>query len=268
MRSDLVDLVAHARRRRFLVKLKTNGTLMDRRLASALRGAGLRQVSMSLYHLEAEKHDEFVGKEGAWEKTVEAACSFASEGGDVMLANVAMSWNYADIPCWMDWCVQQGFSYLIDASVNCRNDGDRDAEAYRLSEDELTWLLREPRLFDPMGYRASLSGTERSRLCMAGTNGPYLNPRGGVQLCQRLAEEIGNLRDQPFSRIWVEAPGRRRFLDLGWKDTLTCASCELQAYCQRCPASALLEEGDVLDVSPSDCVRARVLRTLCDDTRP
>jgi radical SAM protein with 4Fe4S-binding SPASM domain len=66
LRPDAVPLAAHAACAGLAVALSTNGTLLDRRTARALRAAGVGYVGVSLDGL-APVHDEVRGRRGAWE---------------------------------------------------------------------------------------------------------------------------------------------------------------------------------------------------------
>ena len=57
LRRDFLDLVAHARARRFAVKLFTNGLTMTREMAEQLAELADQEVQISVYSVRAEVHD-------------------------------------------------------------------------------------------------------------------------------------------------------------------------------------------------------------------
>lgn len=60
-RPDILRIARYATERGLIVALATNGTLVDRALAQAIKDAGVRRVSLSLDGAEAATHDLFRG---------------------------------------------------------------------------------------------------------------------------------------------------------------------------------------------------------------
>ena len=82
LRRDFLELVAYARKKRFAVKLFTNGLNMTPELARELGELAVQEVQISLYSTRAEVHDWVTRVPGSWQKTVAATrrrC--ASTGG-------------------------------------------------------------------------------------------------------------------------------------------------------------------------------------------
>lgn len=68
-RPDIVELVEHAQW--FVTRLNTSAYLLTLDLAQKLFEASLDGIQITLYSSEPNIHDALVGKEGAWNKTVE-----------------------------------------------------------------------------------------------------------------------------------------------------------------------------------------------------
>ena len=69
MRKDLLDLAGHATGKGMRAVISTNGTLITRETAEALKGIGLSYVGVSLDGME-EVHDRFRGKKGAFREAL------------------------------------------------------------------------------------------------------------------------------------------------------------------------------------------------------
>ncbi|GFN23577.1 radical SAM/SPASM domain-containing protein [Thermanaeromonas sp. C210] len=70
LRRDTFDLIAHAANRNLRVVLSTNGTLIDRSTARHLKSLGVSYVGVSLDGVE-EAHDTFRGQKGAFAAALE-----------------------------------------------------------------------------------------------------------------------------------------------------------------------------------------------------
>lgn len=77
-RQDIVELVRHAAW--FVTRINTNAFLLTRELADALRDASLDGIQITLYSHDPKIHDELVGREGAWERTVAGIRNAVSAG--------------------------------------------------------------------------------------------------------------------------------------------------------------------------------------------
>lgn len=68
-RPDIFDIARHASDAGLIVALATNGTLIDRNVAQAIKESGVRRVSVSFDGADASTHDIFRGK-GAFDKSI------------------------------------------------------------------------------------------------------------------------------------------------------------------------------------------------------
>jgi len=88
-----------------------------------------------------------------------------------------------------------------------------------------------------------------TRGCLAGTGFCFISHRGSVQGCGYLDVEAGNVRNQPFSEIWANAPLFRQLRDLS-NIKGKCGACEYKRICGGCRARAYETTGDYLEAEP------------------
>ncbi len=264
LRVDLEEIVAAATSRGFLVRLKTNGTLLDDERVERLFTNGLRYLEASIYHTDSEKHDNFVGKSGCYDRTMNAARRFVSLGGYVSINFVAMSWNYRCRDELLSLCELNDFSYRIAPIVACRNDGDLLPLGLNCDQHELETFLSDKRILDASEASFPSVRAPSSSVCDGGGISAYIMPNGDLRTCQRLPMVLGNVLRTPIEKIWSSSVELQEFRALRWGDLPECARCELSGVCERCPASALLENGNLDSISRNDCllaeVKARLLR--------
>jgi len=261
IRVDFFEILRAAVERRFVVVLKTNAAGLDGERVRALADAGLHELNASLYHTCAERHDEFVGREGAWRSTVAAMRAFNSAGRSVRASIMAMDWNLDDIPALERMCVDEGWRYTVDFRIEPRNDGGREPTRYRAAATLLVEAIRRSAfLMRRLETPAVSAPTKDSAMCGART-GLVVEPDGTVIPCVSLTGfRLGNIREKRLERIWLESEGRRNELAVRYGDHPKCASCELLSDCRRCPATGFIEHGNFTTPSALDCELAAVWR--------
>ena len=72
LRDDLEYIISHASGRGFWTSIVTNGSLLDRNRIDQLKKAGLDNLFVSLDFVDEQKHDEFRGIDGLYDKVINA----------------------------------------------------------------------------------------------------------------------------------------------------------------------------------------------------
>jgi len=96
MRRDFFEILAHARRLMFCVKLKTNAVMIHEEEADRIRELVVESVQISVYSHRAEVHDAITKLPGSLKKSLAGAKLLAERGVKVMFANVLMRENFGD----------------------------------------------------------------------------------------------------------------------------------------------------------------------------
>src|SRR6476659_6363009 len=73
MRTDLFEIIEHARRLTFSVKLKTNAVMVTPAKARRVAALGVESVQISLYSHKAQVHDEITKLPGSFRRTLAGA---------------------------------------------------------------------------------------------------------------------------------------------------------------------------------------------------
>ncbi len=97
IRRDILDLIRYAVSRGRRAVVSTNGTLIDRKMAEALKDIGLSYVGISLDGLE-ETHDKFRGVPGTFGRVLSAIENCMAVGLKVGLRFTINRRNFKDIP--------------------------------------------------------------------------------------------------------------------------------------------------------------------------
>ncbi|MGH7307773.1 MAG: radical SAM/SPASM domain-containing protein [Candidatus Rokuibacteriota bacterium] len=267
LRPDLFELIAHARRLHFDVRLKSNALLITPDKAARLRNLGVRQVDVSLYSPDPTVHDGVTRVPGSWERTLEGVGLLRDAGVTVKLNCPLMKQNvgqYKEIRALAD---RLGVLCGFDPMITAKNDGDASPVPLRITRHDLKRVLQDP-LFNAEAGKPAPSDLPPGRPdldeipCGASHNACYISAYGDVMPCVALPIACGNVRDEPFEQIWHRSPEMVRVRAIRIGDLHTCSSCAVSRFCARCPGQALLEGGDLYGPSPANCEHALVAAQL------
>lgn len=261
LRRDLPDVIKEAADRHFLVSLKTSAypfTLSD---IDLLWDRGLYRLYVSLYHTDGDEHDRFVGRAGAWKRTVEALERFSQRGGNCFVSCPIMQWNASAISDVLDFCDSRGWRAVVDPKITRRDDGSCAPCSFIISERNLLSVLKDNRITSLPAYKHDLSKPP----CKAGASTAYVTPNGSIKACPSIPWVFGNVRERSFSEIWTNASVRKRLLSLRWDESHACRQCSYESYCNRCPGESILEHGDPSRPATIDCFLARARRRHAEE---
>ena len=260
MRRDFLELVEHARRLQFNVKVKTNGVMIHEREAKRMRELGVEQVQLSVYSHRPEVHDAITKLPGSLKRTVDSIRFLKSQGLKVTLSNVLMTVNRRDEAGTHELARQLGVSYTLDPTVTPKMDGDTSILSLRVNEDDLDPLYANPELVgnvdefckppDPVD-----DDVMEGYSCSAGHTACYISPYGEVFPCVQFPLPTGNVRKQKFADIWYRSPQMQEVRSIKVKDLTVCSSCSHAGSCSRCPGLAYME-GSMRGPSSSDCEKS------------
>jgi len=155
VRKDIFDIAAYGADKGFTCVLGTNGVLLGKDEAKAMRRSGLQGASVSLDSVDPEKHDAFRQLAGSWKNAVRGTRFLREEGLDFSLHMSVMSWNVSEIPRMIDLARDLGakvlnFFFLVQTGRG-ENLIDIDPGQY---EEILTYLARA----QGVGTREAASG--------------------------------------------------------------------------------------------------------------
>lgn len=256
LRSDLLEIIAHARRRRFAVKLFTNGYTMTAELAGELRRLAVQEVQISLYSHRAEVHDWVTGVPGSWARTVAGARHLLAAGMRVVLKTPLMRTNASERDAYVAFVTGLGADFAFDAGgLNPREDGERSHEVLDLDAGDLLEVLRNPSL-GAGGGSAEPPPLDAS-VCGACSGNVHVEANGELRPCTLLQVDCGNVRDGGVKAAW-HGERAEAVRALTWADLHGCRSCDLRSDCHRCYADAAMRGGDAFGPYASACARAKL----------
>lgn len=270
-RPDFLDIMAAARERHFAVRIFTSGSLLDDGLAAGIASLHPVAVEISLHAVTPQLHDQFVGREGTWQKASDMARRLRELGANVILKMNLMNFNYHEMKAVFELARSFGGDFRYSPYISVTNDGGTEPLRLRMTDEQLREYFEAVKEWaTPIGRDGDACDEElstpvrfnsRALSCMAGLNNCSVDPYGTVWPCVSLPYDWGNVREKPFAEIW-RGEEAERFRGLTEEVAEECASCELDRYCFRCPAFSLLEEGDIRKASAEHCRVARAAKEV------
>ncbi len=260
LRKDFFDLLEHARRLMFCVKLKTNAVLIREREAARLRDLGVESIQISIYSHRPEVHDAITLIPGSLKRSVAAIRFLKAQGLKVIIANVLMTQNMQDYPGVRALAAELGVECTLDPTVTPMMDGNRSTVDLGVDQRALRQVFRDTSLvgnvdeFCSIPAKAGESELE-SAPCSAGHTACYVSPYGEVFPCVQFPLPTGNVRQQRFVDIWRHSDRMNEVRSIRLKHLTTCSSCTHVGNCTRCPGLAFME-GNMRGPSSQDCEKS------------
>ena len=271
MRRDFFEILEHAKRLRFSVKLKTNAVMIRPKRADRIAAIGVSEVQISLYSHRAEVHDAITKLPGSFERTVEGARLLVERGIKVSFNNVLMRGNEYDYAGVQALAEEMGIEFKVDATITPMMDGGRDVLGLNIDPKRLAEVYADTSLTagleltrqkptGPVPAEEALNSTP----CSAGHTLAYVSPYGDVYPCVQFPYPCGNVRNQPFAEIWKHSPQLAEVRAIRLSDVEGCSTCVHGSSCSRCPGLAYTE-GNMRGPSIQDCERSYALTGVASE---
>lgn len=242
------ELAEAVRRRSFLLRVFTNGTLVDGEAADRLAALKPMAVELSLHGSTAEVHDVATARRGSFEELWAAVDRLAARGVSVKLKTPLTRLNEHQLEEMVERVAARGLGHSIDPTMTPNDTGDRAPLAYSASAgavERLMRLLRE---------RGELPGSQREEggtNCGLGQLTLAIDPEGNVFPClQWRRTSLGNVRATRLAELWPVSAEREQAAEVSRaaNDRLVRLGGALAAF-PFCPALAEQSTGDPLGVS-------------------
>jgi radical SAM protein with 4Fe4S-binding SPASM domain len=259
LRADLYDLIRHGTSKGLRMGLGSNGSLIDDDIARNLKEAGVKTVSISIDSSIPEKHDEFRGVKGSWQKATQAIKALKQNGVLVQVNTTVTQQNHSEIDDIMSLAETLGVENfhlfflvptgrgrkLADISPAMYDDMIKSTFA-KTGKHRLNVRPSCAPQFMRIAKDMGLDMRQWVRGCLAGLYYCRIYPNGDVTPCPYLPIKLGNIREKTFSEIWFSSPVFKNLRDF---NTLKgkCGACEHRNLCGGCRARAYGLSSDFID---------------------
>jgi len=271
VREDILDLTRHAASLGLRPVYGSNGTLLNKEMATRIKEAGGASVAISLHMLDPDALDEFCGVPGTYEKSIQAMKNCAEVGLPFQVNTTVLGRNVDDVEGLCELAKEMGamshhilFMVPTGRAENIEEETLREKEYERLirtllkKRKELAFDIKPtcaPQ-FMRIAKQMDVDTGRYTRGCLAGISYCSIIPNGDVWPCPYLPLKVGNVRETPFSEIWADNEVFQRLRTLEY--TGKCGPCEFKQACGGCRARAYFYFNDYMAHEPWCAYRAGV----------
>ncbi len=261
LRNDWADIAHRARRLGFHVMLLTNGSLIDEASARLMAELSL-QVRVSFHAGDPQTFDRVTGRPGSFDQVLDRVSLLVRRGADVELTVPVTRLNHHAPATVTALAAKLGVGVTVYTAILPSKNGGLAPLELRLPGEETAALLDGPATGCHLPGEDDAEFLRQGPLCAAGVRYAAISASGEVRACTVLPGAAGNLNEQSFREIWEGSPWLRRLRGITAADLKGCSTCSKLAYCGRCHALALLEDGDLLGPSAQACAHAEAIERL------
>lgn len=289
LRKDFWQLLAAARARGFSVNLYTNALKLDEEACRRLAALWPSTVSVSIYSAEASAHDAITAVPGSFDRSVRALERLRATGIRTFLKSTQMTHTLTGYALVRDLAARVGAGAEIDMMMSAAVDGaDAPVALAARCPEELVVLAATQG--SPLFVGDATSGYGRlerdplASVCGAGVGALGIDPTGGINTCNSMPILAGSHRTHGFLAIWQASRQHRRahggepppntiadavaplsrWQSIRLADFRECGTHRRCGWCTKCPGLAMLEHGDPLAPSTTNCRLATARMTAAD----
>jgi radical SAM protein with 4Fe4S-binding SPASM domain len=219
-------------------------------------------VEVTLYSTNEAVFESLTGTVGSFAATRRGIDALAKAGVDLVLKTPLVSANLEDAGALHELAGRLGVPCRTDPRIVHRQDGSTVPLRHRLTEEALVPYYTSAN--SGLSCASLLDDGSRNHgpLCAAGNRFVCITARGDVLPCNVFPVSAGNVITEKFRTIWEGSEVLRAVRSLTRNDLPQCKGCSRLAYCGRCHAQALVEDGDVLGPSSWACRHAATLEGI------
>lgn len=245
LRDDLFEILDYIRKKGFMLRLFTNGTLITPSIADILKKISPQSVEISIYGANASTHENITGVQGSFESSINAFKLLKEREITTIFKATLMKQNFAEYAKMKSLAEELKAIPRFSFTITARNDGDITPYQHRLTDEQLTTFFQQ---YTYEEYEEDIEKMCKERRegvpCGAGRITCRITPTGKVSPCVQILTEVGDIRKESFHKIWWRSEELLRLRELSVSD-LVCGNCEILPYCQICIGQTALEDGNL-----------------------
>ena len=268
VRDDFFEIAHYAKKNNFALRIFTNATLINSKVADKIKKLKPIAVEVSLYGLE-KTHDEITQVKGSFKRTINGIKLLKKKGLNVLAKCTLLRRNIGEI-----WRLKE----FVERDLKIRmrgiggglvvspcDDGDIrplnylpvDEQLREYMEKEQKYLRRKFKK-KPKFEKFSLN----SNLCGAGITSVNITPYGEVNPCVQIRTRNKISKDKTIRDIWENGREFKLLRNTKVKDLKECIDCEYEKYCFRCPGISYLLTGSFTKPYPDACKQAKIRKQV------
>ena len=234
---DILKLIKAAKERNFLVRLKTNGLLLNKTMAQQLKKVGLDAVEISLYGSDEETYQLITQREGH-EKTLNGINQAVTQGFDTNASIILHKYNTDQLQLMIDQVIALKAGFQVSSEITSRYDGTHSSRDYELTSDQMNSLLQSHHDLFMFENKDHLLQCSCAKTVIA------IGYDGTIYPCIGAPIRVGHIKDSPLKDQWKNSDVFNNIRNLKNEDFKECQKCDFLDFCSRSSGSIYANTGN------------------------
>ena len=277
MNKDIAKILLYCREKDMQISLLTNLISLKEELIPILKDVNISLIQVSLYSMNAEKHDFITTVKGSFEKTKTAIEKLHNADIPVQISCPIMKANKDGYDEVMKYAQRLRMKAQTDYIMMAQADLDTSNLANRISVEETEKVIRdimendvdyqtETLAQEPLSSISEEEFAEMS-LCGAGLNDLCVTVNGDIYPCAGWQGfVVGNVFRESLKEIWEHSPKLEQIRMIKQKDFPKCLKCEARDFCNMCLVRNYNESGgDMFKINEHFCKVAFLNKQIAEE---
>ena len=277
MNKDIAKILLYCREKDMQISLLTNLISLKKELIPILKDVNLSLIQVSLYSMNAEKHDSITTVKGSFEKTKTAIEKLHNADIPVQISCPIMKANKDGYDEVMKYAQRLRMKAQTDYIMMAQADLNTSNLANRISIEETEKVIRdimendvdyqtETLAQEPLSSISEEEFAEMS-LCGAGLNDLCVTVNGDIYPCAGWQGfVVGNVFRESLKEIWEHSPKLEQIRKIKQKDFPKCLKCEARDFCNMCLVRNYNESGgDMFKINEHFCKVAFLNKQIAEE---
>lgn len=265
MNKDIAKILLYCREKDMQISLLTNLISLKKELIPILKDVNLSLIQVSLYSMDAEKHDSITTVKGSFEKTKTAIEKLHNADIPVQISCPIMKANKDGYDEVMKYAQRLRMKAQTDYIMMAQADLNTSNLANRISIEETEKVIRDI-MENDVDYQTETLAQEplssipeeefaEMSLCGAGLNDLCVTVNGDIYPCAGWQGfVVGNVFRESLKEIWEHSPKLEQIRKIKQKDFPKCLKCEARDFCNMCLVRNYNESGgDMFKINEHFC---------------
>lgn len=243
----LNEFVEVARKNNFLIKIKTNGVLLDEERVLSLKKSGVNDFDLSLYGGTNETYEKFCDIPEGFTKVENALKNLIAQNYNPQVNIVLHRHNVSEYGAMVKFCQSLNLHFNTSLEITDRNDFTSSND-YVITKEQYRELMTGE--YAPLFLGQNPTGDLQ---CPCAQVNAAISVTGDVYPCIGAPIKAGNIREEEFSYIWKNSKVLNDIRSIKNEDFKECYPCPDKHFCQRSSGSAFINTGNYLGKDPRTC---------------
>jgi radical SAM protein with 4Fe4S-binding SPASM domain len=251
MHPHIFDFIKRARENHLLVKIKSNGTLVNKHLAKKLYEYGVSDFDISVYGANSIEHDWLTNKSGSFEKTIQGIRNLKNNKIPTVMNFIIHQKNYQSISEMIKLANDLECTFTFSSEMTKRYDNTSPQDEVGITKDQFSEILKSEN-----GDYFNSTNEEENLQCECARTVCAINHQGDVFPCIGAPIISGNILNDSFLNIWKNSKEFEKIRGIERDSFTECSKCNLIKFCSRSSGGAYVNTGNYLGPNPENCMEA------------